>query len=586
MSMVRRTKIICTLGPATDDEAVLRRLIQEGMNVARLNFSHGDHEEHGRRIAMVKKLREELQQPVAILLDTRGPEIRIKKFKEGRVTLTEGQEFILTAREVEGTEKEVSLTYKKLYEDVNIGTVILVDDGLIGLKVIRVDGEDVVCTVTNGGSLSNNKSINIPDSHLSLPYMNESDRNDIIFGIEQDIDFVAASFVRSKEDVLEVRKVLEENGGKDIQVISKIENREGVDNYENILKVTDGIMVARGDLGVEIPFAEIPKIQKDLIRRGRMAGKVVITATQMLDSMIRNPRPTRAEASDVANAIYDGTSAIMLSGETAMGKYPVETLKAMINIASFAENDINYQRRFNQMEMSATNNITNAISHATCTTAHDLGARAILTVTRSGYTARMVSKYRPACPIVTTTTSKKTYHQLSMSWGVMPIMSEEQSTTDALFDSAVQAALDYNMVECGDLVVISAGVPVGISGTTNIMKVQIVGNVLVKGERTNQLTAYGNLCVCKNEDEALERCAPGDILVIPSTSNKILSVLKNVKGIVTEESGTTSHAAIVGLSLDIPVICGAQNATALLKDGMMATVDSSRGLVLSGASKL
>lgn len=579
---MRRTKIVCTLGPATDDEAVLRQLIENGMNVARLNFSHGDHEEHKRRIDAVKKLRTELGRSVGILLDTRGPEIRIKKFRDGNIELKEGASFTLTGREVEGTEQEVSVTYPNLSQDVNIGSMILVDDGLIELEVREIREQDIVCTVKNGGKLSNNKSINIPGSHISLPYMNDSDRADIIFGIQQDVDFIAASFVRNRDDVMEVRRLLENNGGKDIQIISKIENREGVDNFERILKMSDGVMVARGDLGVEIPFQEIPQIQKQMIRGGRMAGKIVITATQMLDSMIRNPRPTRAEASDVANAIYDGTTAIMLSGETAMGKYPLDALKAMNDIALSTEADINYVRRFRRMEECGQVNITNAISHATCTTAHDLNAKAILTVTNSGHTARMVSKFRPACPILATTAHQKSYYQMSLVWGVTPWMVEQQHTTDELFDSAVKAAEQSGMVKSGDLVVISAGVPVGISGTTNILKVQIVGNVLVRGERVLQQRAYGNLCVCKTEEEALANFTPGDILVIPHTTNNLLSIMKNAKAIITEEAGTTSHAAIVGMSLDIPVITGATNATNLLKTGLSVTVDSARGLVLSG----
>ncbi len=481
--MKRRTKIVCTLGPATDNEQVLEKLIKNGMDVARLNFSHGDHQEHGKRIEMVKRIRERLFLPVAILLDTRGPEIRIKSFENKKIELNQGDRFTLTGRDVAGSEKIVSITYKTLYKDVKVGTRILIDDGLIELKVDEIDGSDINCTVLNGGGISNNKSINIPEIVLSLPYMNEKDRNDIIFGIEQGVDFIAASFVRNKADVLEVRKILEAHDATSIKIISKIENGEGVENIDEILKVTDGIMVARGDLGVEIPYSEIPKIQKNLIRKCRYSGKTVITATQMLDSMMRNPRPTRAETSDVANAIYDGTSAIMLSGETSVGKYPIETLQAMNDIAVCAEADINYVRRFVNMEASVTSNITNAISHATCTTAHDLGASAIITVTRSGHTARMISKYRPACPIIATTSSKKSYHQLSLEWGVTPYMMASQHTTDEIFEKSVQTAMDNDCIKSGEIVVITAGVPVGISGTTNIVKVHIAGNVLVRGER-------------------------------------------------------------------------------------------------------
>lgn len=582
---MRRTKIICTLGPATDDEQVLRSLMKNGMNVARLNFSHGNYAEHQKRIDMVKKLREELALPVALLLDTKGPEIRIRSMKNGGVELKAGQSFTLSAGDGEGDETGAYITYEYLYGDVKKGTTILIDDGLLELTVKEILGSDIVCIVKNSGHLGSNKSINVPGVSIRLPYMSEKDEQDIIFGIKNDFDFIAASFVRSKEDVLEVRRILEKNGGGTIRVISKIENGEGVKNFDEILKVTNGVMVARGDMGVEIPIEQIPGIQKDLIRKSRLGGKSIITATQMLDSMIRNPRPTRAEATDVANAIYDGTSAIMLSGETAVGKYPVESVITMHKIAVNAEMDINYFKRFVKFDSGITKNVTDAISHATCTTAHGLSAAAIITVTKSGHTGRMVSKYRPVCPIIAATPNKKAWRQMSIVWGVSPIIIEDGKTTDDIFEAAVNGALAEGFVKNADLVVISAGVPVGISGTTNILKVHIVGNVLVRGERVNHHNACGVLCVCKTEQEALSRFQDGDILVVPATSNALFDILKRAKGIITEEGGLTSHGAIVGMSLDIPVVCGVPQATDMLKSGTIVTIDSSRGLVFSGDEK-
>jgi len=460
---MRRTKIVCTLGPATDNPEVLRKMMENGMNVARLNFSHGTHEEQQKRVDIFKKIRDELNLPVALLLDTKGPEIRIGNFIDHEVELKEGQTFVLTTREVEGTNEIVSVTYSELHNDVSRGNKILIDDGLIELVVQDIQDRDMICTVKNGGKISNHKGINVPGAAIKIPYLSEKDKEDILFGIKNDVDFIAASFVRTAYDVLEIRKVLEKNGGSDIQIIAKIENREGVNNIDEIIKVSDGIMVARGDMGVEIPLEELPIIQKLLIEKCYKAGKKVITATQMLDSMIRNPRPTRAETTDVANAIYDGTSAIMLSGETAVGKYPVESLITMSRIAERTESSIDYKKRFSMEQFNVVPNVTNAISHATCTTAHDLGAAAIISVTKTGHTARMVSKFRPSCPIIATTVSKKVYRQLALSWGVYPMLSDLKETTDELFEEAVDRALESGIVKNGDLVVITAGVPVGVS---------------------------------------------------------------------------------------------------------------------------
>lgn len=583
---MRKTKIVCTLGPATDDLNVLRQLMINGMNVARINFSHGDHAEHKRRIDQFKKLRDELNLPVALLLDTKGPEIRIRDFAEGCVTLKNDELFTLTTDDIEGDEHKVSVTYDKLPKEISTGTRILIDDGLIELIVNEISGSDIVCRVVNGGTLSNKKSINIPGVSIKMPYMSQKDKEDILFGISEDVDYIAASFTRTAYDVLEIRKILDENDAHDIQIIAKIENHQGVSNIDDIIKVSEGIMVARGDMGVEIPYEELPSLQKMLIKKCYKAGKKVITATQMLDSMIRNPRPTRAETTDVANAVYDGTSALMLSGETAIGKFPVESLLAMTKIAERTEERIDYRGRFLKEEVSQAPNITNAISHATCTTAMDLGATAIITVTKSGGTARMISSYRPPCPIVGTTTEKKVYNQLAMSWGVVPAMSMEQRTTDDLFEHAVNCAVDTGCVKNGDLVVITGGIPLGISGTTNTLKAHLVGHVLVEGKSVTGLSVSAPLCVAHTADEAIRNFKDGDILVINQTTNEMLPILKKAAGIITEEEGMATHAVIVGMTLDIPVITGAKNALAILKSGTVVTIDGNRGLVYSGVTKI
>ncbi|MDE6993060.1 MAG: pyruvate kinase [Lachnospiraceae bacterium] len=471
---MRKTKIVCTLGPATDNEDVLRQMMLAGMNVARCNFSHATYDEHKKRMDMIKKLRKEVGQPVAILLDTKGPEVRVKNFKDGRVTLEDGQLFTLTADEVEGTKDKVSVTYNRLYEDLEVGMRVLIDDGLIEMQVEQVDRTNIVCRVINGGTVSNHKGVNVPDVDLSMPYISDKDREDILFGISQDVDFIAASFVQKKEDILQLRRLLEKNGGSDIKIIAKIENAQGVTNIDDIIEVSDGIMVARGDMGVEIPYEEVPVIQKKIIKKVYRTGKQVITATQMLESMIKNPRPTRAETTDVANAVYDGTSAIMLSGETAAGSYPVEAVKTMVRIAERTEQDVDYRKRFYQSSRETDTDITNAICHASCTTALDLNAKAIVTVTKSGTSARMLAKYRPESDIISCATTEKVCRQLSLTWGVTPIVIKEEKEVFNLFDKAIQAAVKLKLLQTGDLTVITSGVPIGVSGTTNMMKVQIV----------------------------------------------------------------------------------------------------------------
>ncbi len=470
---MRKTKIVCTLGPATDDYAVLKNMIRAGMNVARLNFSHSTYDEHKRRMDMVKRARKELCMPVAILLDTKGPEIRIKTFKNGRVELKKGGKFTLTTRDTVGDENGVSVTYGELPKYVAKGARILINDGLIELKVESKNATDIVTTVVNDGYLSDRKSINMPDTFIDMPYLSDVDRADIEFGIQNEVDYIAMSFVRSVEDVRIVKRLLNEHDANDIQLIAKIENRSGVDNMKSILAECDGVMVARGDMGVEIPFEELPGIQKDMISYCYREGKKVITATQMLESMINNPRPTRAEISDVANAIYDGSSAIMLSGETAAGNFPIEAVKTMSTIAEHVEGDINFRKRFRAYEPQIKS-ITDAVSHSACAAAFDLDAKAIITVSITGTTARKISRFRPSAPIIASTTSEKAYNQLAMNWGVAPTLGKMQESSDDLFKHAINCALNTGLVSEGDLVVVAAGVPVGVSATTNTMRIEYV----------------------------------------------------------------------------------------------------------------
>lgn len=589
--MLRKTKIVCTLGPSTDDEKVLKSLIEEGMNVARFNFSHGLHDEQMGRLKMLRKLSKELKRPVATLLDTKGPEIRLMEFADGKVELKNGQTFTLTTEEILGDASRVSVTYKNLPQDVKAGDTILIDDGLIGLEVKKIqpvsgakenaDGSkpmDIVCTVLNGGMVSNKKGVNVPNVELTMPYISEKDYGDIVFGVENDYDFIAASFVRTADDVLAIRKILEEKGGEGIHIIAKIENMQGVQNIDEIIRVADGIMVARGDMGVEIPLEDVPVIQKMIIKKVCGAGKVVITATQMLDSMMKNPRPTRAEATDVANAIYDGTSAIMLSGETAAGKYPVEALKTMVRIAVRTEQDINYLQRFRQSKVMSNPDVTNAISHATCMMAVDLNAAAIIAVSKSGRTARMVSKYRPASPIIGACLTEKVYRQLGLSWGVVPLLLEQKEEAEELFEYAVDTAEEAGLIEKGDVVVISAGVPLGVSGTTNLIKVQVAGHILVKGKGITDKKVSANLCVCHCEED-LANFKEGDIIVASDTNNRMMEQMRTASGLIVEADSESCHAAIAGLSLDIPVLIGAENALDVLKSSAYVELDCENGLV-------
>ena len=471
---MRRTKIICTLGPAVDDVDMIRTLIRTGMDAARFNFSHGSHPEHLERLNRLKAVRDAMGRPVATILDTKGPEIRIKGFESKSITLEPGDPFTLTTEDVVGNQGWVSVTYPQLHEELCPGQEILIDDGLVAIRVERIEGTNIVCTVENGGTLSANKSINIPGVHIQLPALTEKDVADIRFGVENDFDFIAASFVRRAADVEAVRAVLHECGGDGVRIIAKIENQEGVDNLDEILEVADGIMVARGDLGVEIPAARVPILQKQMIRKGLQQGKPVITATQMLDSMMRNPRPTRAEVSDVANAVYDGTGSVMLSGETAGGKYPVEALQAMVGIVTETEGAIDYWKQFQKQRVLPASNINDAITHTCCLTAKDLDAKAILTATNSGRSARMICRFRPACHIAALTMHEKVRRQLNISWGVTPYLTGEVTSTDRIFSLATEVAVKEKLVQHGDVVVITAGIPLGKSGCTNLIKAQVI----------------------------------------------------------------------------------------------------------------
>ena len=580
---MRKTKIICTLGPSTDKDGVLRELIANGMNVARFNFSHGSHEEHKGRLDLLKSLREELGKPVAALLDTKGPEIRLKDFKNGTEMLEAGQTFTLTTRDVEGTKEICSITYKDLPQDVAPGGTIMLDDGLIKLQIQTVNDTDIVCTVLNSGKIKNKKGVNVPGVHLSMPYMSQRDKDDIIFGIEQGFDFIAASFVRTAQDVYEIRNLLNEYDSN-IRIIAKIENREGVNNIDSILAAADAVMVARGDLGVEIDFTELPGIQKNIIERSFSFGKPIVTATQMLDSMMVNPRPTRAEISDVANAIYDGTSAIMLSGETAAGAYPVEALKTMSAIAERTEQEGFHLRGRTMDSNPGKISVSDATAHAACLTARDVNAAAIVTVSESGTTARLLSKYRPQQPIIACVMREQVQRQLSLSWGITPLMMSLAHSTDELIEMSTALAKENGYLHNGELAVVTAGVPVGVSGTTNMIKIHMVGNCLATGvgvgpENAEVSNATGKACVCRTLDEVRAKFKPGMVLVVPSTSNEMLNYVRDAAALVVEEPGLNSHAAIAGKALLKPTVVGAVGATSHIRDGLMIAVDCAHGSV-------
>lgn len=584
---MKKTKIVCTIGPASEERSIFKSLVENGLNVARLNFSHGSHEEHLVRINMIKSVREELGAPVAIMLDTKGPEIRTGKFSVPVVTLEEGQTFTLTTEEFLGTQEKCQISYEGLPGDVVIGDKILIDDGLIELEVKAINGNDIETLVLNAGDVKNNKGVNVPGVKIQLPAITAKDKGDILFGLENDIDFIAASFIRKAADVLEIRRILEENDGEDVHIISKIENQEGVDNLDEILTVSDGLMVARGDLGVEIPTEMVPLAQKDMIRRCNLEGKPVITATQMLDSMMRNPRPTRAETTDVANAIYDGTDAIMLSGETAAGKYPLESVKTMALIAQTTEESLNYKQILREKAQSITEKgVTFAVSHATCTTANDLEAAAIVTATASGFTARKVAKFRPKAPIIASCTNEKVRRKINLVWGVFSIIADEANNTDEIFHNSVELAKKEGYIKPGDLIIFTAGVPVGVAGATNLMKVELVGENIVKGTGLGKEIITGKACVVKSAADCKAKFKEGDILVTQATDKDMMDYIEKAAGLVVEEGGYTSHAAIVALNLKVPAIIGARAVTETIKDGEALTLDSVNGILYVGSTRV
>jgi len=577
---MKKTKVVCTVGPSTDKAGTLEAMIAAGMNVARFNFSHGTHADHAARIAMVREAAAKVGKPVALMLDTKGPEMRLGLFEKGKVLLKEGQKFILTSRILPGTEEMASVNYEALPREISSGNVILLADGLISLRVEAIEQDNIITTVLNNGEISDRKRVAVPGVALNLPPLSEQDVADILFGVKQDMDMIAASFVQRAADVLAIRKVLEDAGAS-MLIIPKIENAEGVQNIEEILTVADGLMVARGDLGVEIPPEEVPLVQKMLIEKCNLAGKPVITATQMLESMVTNPRPTRAEASDVANAILDGTDAIMLSGETASGRYPVEAVAMMSKIAARTEAALRYEDLPSYRSTHTKTTSTDAISHATVQIADQLEAAAVISVTESGYTARMVSKYRSQSPIVAITPYAKIVRQMLLLWGVYPLQGTSADNSDEMVNDSIQRALNSGIIKDGDLVVITAGVPAGTSGTTNMIRVHVVGRILMRGVGIGQKAVTGKLCVVRSASD-LQKFTAGDILVISSVDDEIAPYASKASAIVAEEGGFTSNAAIVGISYGIPVIVGVDHATTTLTNESICTVDAARGLVYRG----
>lgn len=579
---MKKTKIVCTIGPSSDSYEVLKALVNEGMNVARLNFSHGTHPEHKKRIETIKKLRDDIDEPIGIMLDTKGPEIRIKTFKDGMIRIEQGQDFTLTSEDVEGDETRVSVTYKDIAKDLKPGDRVLIDDGLVEFTVISVDDKNVYMKAVNSGELSDRKGVNLPSVKVNLPTLTEKDIDDLIFGIENDVDFIAASFIRSAKDVLEIRKILESNGGDDVKIISKIENLEGVQNIDEIIEVSDGIMVARGDMGVELDEEDIPLVQKDIIRKCNLKGKFVITATQMLDSMIRNPRPTRAEVTDVANAILDGSSAIMLSGETAAGAYPVKACEMMRKIALKIEDSLDYKIIVDSTNDEHEINITNSIAKATREAALDLNAKVIIAATTSGLTARNISKFKPKSPIIAATTNEKVRRQLAIEWGVYPIRATLASSIDDLFYESINILKNIKFVKEGELVILTAGMPLGKAGSTNIMMVKTVGKLLCKGMGIGKHKISARACVAKNAKELEENFTDGDIIVTIGVYKDMLPYIQKSSGIITVEGGLTSQGAIVGINYHIATVVGVGEAMNSIKTGDIISIDATTGEIYEG----
>lgn len=585
---MRKTKIVCTIGPASEAPEILDQLLLSGMNVARLNFSHGTQDEHRARIKAIREASKRTGKVVGILLDTKGPEIRTHKMENGSVELKSGAEVSISMSEVLGTPNLFSVTYDKLIDDLEVGSLVLLDDGLIQLEVTGKDYDKrlIRTVVVNSGHLKDNKGVNVPGVAVRLPGITDKDREDILFGIEQEVDFIAASFVRRPADVMIIRELLEANGGSSLHIIPKIENAEGVENIDEILSISDGVMVARGDLGVEILSEEVPLVQKELIRKCNQAGKPVITATQMLDSMQWNPRPTRAEASDVANAIFDGSDAIMLSGETAAGAYPVESVKTMHSIAVTTENAIDYKTVVSARRREQHGNMTESIGQAAAYTALNLKVRAVLAPTESGQTARMIAKYRPGCPIVAVTSSERNATKLTLAWGVYPLTGKRATSIDDILQEAVDASLENNYIDHGDVVVITAGVPVGQAGTTNLMKIHIIGDLVASGQGIGKANVYGRAVVAETAEDLKGVDVKDAIIVTKSSDKDMIHVIEQCAGLVTEEGGLTSHGAVVGLSLGIPVIVGVEGATEKILDGSPITMHAETGCIYSGHARV
>ena len=577
--MLKKTKIVCTLGPSSNTPEIIEKMIKAGMNVARFNFSHGSHEEHKQRIDMVRSASQKLGIPVALLLDTKGPEIRLGKFKNGSIMMEAGKDFTLTARDIEGDETIASMNYKELPQDVKAGDHILLSDGLVNLEVVSVEGEDIHTKILNSGKMSDRKRVAVPGIAINLPAVSETDAADIEFGCRMNMDWIAASFIQRGKDVLTIRKILEKHDSH-MKIISKIECQAAVNNIDDIIKMSDGIMVARGDLGVEVPAEEVPMLQKVLIHKCQAAGKPVITATQMLESMCNNPRPTRAETSDVANAILDGTDAIMLSGETAGGLYPVEAVETMARVATFTESNFT-PKSYEDVDAESTTT-TESIGKAVVKIAKDLHAAAIIASTERGGTAQMISKFRPACPIVAVSPHEAIVRRLQLNWGVQAVTGKEANDTDAVVDNAIFAALDNDLIKAGDLVVLTAGVPVAKAGSTNMIRVQVVGDVLLRGTGIGRNSAIGKVCVAQSKEDLEKNFSDGCILVLRSARADFVDYMKRASAIVSEEVGLTSESAIVAITLGIPTVVGAAHAVDTLENGEIVTVDASRGTIFRG----
>lgn len=577
--MLKKTKIVCTLGPSSNTPEIIEKMIKAGMNVARFNFSHGSHEEHKQRIDMVRAASQKLGIPVALLLDTKGPEIRLGKFKNGSIMMEAGKDFTLTARDIEGDETIASMNYKELPQDVKAGDHILLSDGLVNLEVVSVEGEDIHTKILNSGKMSDRKRVAVPGIAINLPAVSETDAADIEFGCRMNMDWIAASFIQRGKDVLTIRKILEKHDSH-MKIISKIECQAAVNNIDDIIKMSDGIMVARGDLGVEVPAEEVPMLQKVLIHKCQAAGKPVITATQMLESMCNNPRPTRAETSDVANAILDGTDAIMLSGETAGGLYPVEAVETMARVATFTESNFT-PKSYEDVDAESTTT-TESIGKAVVKIAKDLHAAAIIASTERGGTAQMISKFRPASPIVAVSPHEAIVRRLQLNWGVQAVTGKEANDTDAVVDNAIFAALDNDLIKAGDLVVLTAGVPVAKAGSTNMIRVQVVGDVLLRGTGIGRNSAIGKVCVAESKEDLEKNFSDGCILVLRSARADFVDYMKRASAIVSEEVGLTSESAIVAITLGIPTVVGAAHAVDTLENGEIVTVDASRGTIFRG----